>query len=220
MEQFLDRLMIAESGGNDSAKNPLSSATGAFQFIDSTFLYVMRRHFPKRVEKLNSAQILKLRTDRKLARDAARAFTKDNATRLVAAGHKSTFPHLRLAFLMGPGGAITVLDAKPETPLSSLFGPGVIRANPWMARLTANGLISRTARDISLSPNAVAGVKPRRDPVTGKLIFPKRASNRPRIRIRCSLARPSCRRWLSLKRRQLARKQSAKNRSRVAQSKR
>lgn len=216
IEQFLDLLMVAESGGNDQARNPLSTATGAYQFIESTFLYVMRRHFPKRIENLTNPQILALRTDRQIARDAAQAFTKDNATQLVAAGHASSFPHLRLAFLLGVGGAIQILNAKPDTPLSSLVGPAVIRANPWMSRHTAQTLIARSAREVSLSPNSIAGISPRRDPITGELMLPKRVSTAPSINVRCNLARPSCKRWLSLKRKSLASKTAAGSKRRVA----
>ena len=205
MDDFLDRLMIAESGGRDTAKNPLSTATGAFQFIESTFLSVMQRHYPKRVENLSSAQILALRTDRKTARDAARAYTRDNAQILAANGHKPTFPHLRLAFLLGANGAMRILDAKPETPLAPLLGPAVMRANPFMTRLTASDLIARAARDVSLDPSAIAGLQPIRDPKTGKIIMPRRTASRPRIRVRCNLALPSCRRWLALKRSRLDR---------------
>ena len=219
MEMFLDRLMIAESGGNNYARNARSTATGPYQFIEATFLSVLRRHFPERVAKLSTAQILALRTDRGIARDAAKAYTRDNATYLAAAGHKPTFPHLRLAFLLGAGGAIRILDAAPTTPMARLVSANVIRANPWMARHTARGLIARAARDVSLSPSSLVGAKPFRDPVTGKLIIPgRRASRGPRIKVRCNLARPSCKRWLSLKRRSLARKSSKKRRNRVARS--
>ena len=44
---FLDRLMGAESAGRSHAKNPRSSALGPFQFINSTFLAVMRRAVPR-----------------------------------------------------------------------------------------------------------------------------------------------------------------------------
>ena len=205
MDDFLDRLMIAESGGRDTAKNPLSTATGAFQFIESTFLSVMQRHYPKHVENLSAAQILALRTDRKTARDAARAYTRDNAQILAANGHKPTFPHLRLAFLLGANGAMRILDAKPETRLAPLLGPAVMRANPFMTRLTASDLIARAARDVSLDPSAIAGLQPIRDPKTGKIIMPRRTASRPRIRVRCNLALPSCRRWLALKRSRLDR---------------
>ncbi|MFT7574299.1 MAG: hypothetical protein ACI9XZ_000668 [Alphaproteobacteria bacterium] len=219
MDGFLDRLMIAESGGKNQARNSLSTATGPFQFIKSTFMSVMQRHFPERVAKLSQTQILALRTDRSVARDAAKAYTRDNATYLTAAGHQPTFPHLRLAFLLGAGGAIRIMDAKPSTPLVSLLGRRVIRANPWMARHTAQSLIARSAREVSLHPTSLAGAKPFRDPVTGKLVMPgRRISSAPKIRVRCNLARPSCKRWLSLKRRSIAGKLARKAKKHVART--
>ena len=44
-DDFLDRLMTAESAGRVNAKNPRSTALGPFQFIKSTFLELTRRHF-------------------------------------------------------------------------------------------------------------------------------------------------------------------------------
>ena len=202
MEIFLDRLMLAESGGRDFARNSRSTAYGAYQFINQTFLSVMRNHFPERIADMPPQKILALRADRKIARDAARAYTKDNAVYLVSQGHKATFPHLRLAYLLGPAGAARILSAKPETPLVGILGPGVIRANPFMRRLTAAGLIQRAANDISAHRHMLAGLSPKIDPKTGK---PIRRRKGPRIRVRCNLGRPSCRRWLSLKRRRLAR---------------
>jgi hypothetical protein len=52
MDEFLDRLMAAESGGHLNKKNPHSTALGAFQFIKSTFLFVVHKHFPSEVAGL------------------------------------------------------------------------------------------------------------------------------------------------------------------------
>ena len=205
MAVFLDRLMMAESGGRDHARNARSTALGPYQFIVSTFLGVARRHFPSEIEKLSPQQILALRTNRKFARKAAEAYTRDNATSLAAAGHKPTFPRLRLAFLLGPGGADRVLSAKPKTSLRALLGPRVIRANPFMARMTAADLIRRAARDISVDPGLQAGVPPRAGG--------KRRRSGPKIRVRCNLGRASCRRWLALKKRRLARRSARRKRT-------
>ncbi len=195
MPVFLDRLMMAESGGNDFARNRRSTATGPYQFIVSTFLSVARRHFPAETSKLSRTQILALRTDRKFARKAAEAYTKDNAAHLAAAGHKPTFTNLRLAFLLGPGGANRILSAPAKAKVGVLLGRAVMRANPFMAGMTASDLIARAARDIATDPRSTAGIK------AGKLA---KRGRRPRIRVRCNLARPSCKRWLALKRRRLA----------------
>lgn len=194
MAIFLDRLMLAESGGRDDARNPRSTAVGPYQFIEATFIDVARRHFAKDVEKLDDAALLALRTNRAFARRVAEAFTRDNAAHLAAAGIKPTYPNLRLAFLLGAGGAVSILRAKPDTRLTALLPPVVIRANPFMARLTAKGLVLRAARDIAATPAMTASVTPGMvPPARGK-----RRPARPAIRVKCNLARASCRRWLAL----------------------
>jgi outer membrane biosynthesis protein TonB len=148
-ETFLDRLMRAESAGRDSAANPRSTALGPFQFIKSTFLAVMRRHFPADVANLNDRDILALRTDRGFARRAAEAFSRDNMDFLADRGLKPTFGHLRLAFLLGPSAAAKVVEAAPNKPVSHILDGSVIVANPFMRRMTAGELVARATRDVS-----------------------------------------------------------------------
>lgn len=192
---YLARLMIAESGGRDTARNPRSTAVGPYQFIKSTFLSVVRRNFPDDVKGMTNPQILALRTDRTFARKAAAAYSRENAAHLAAEGLKTNYGNLRLAFLMGPSGAVRVLKAKPELPLSKLLDRSVLRANPFIRRLTAGELVARCHREISIDPSrqlSVAGL-------------PK-VNRGPRIKVRCNLSRPSCRKWLALKRKRLAAK--------------
>jgi hypothetical protein len=147
-EQFLDHLMRAESSGRDTAANPRSTALGAFQFIESTFLAVAREHFAKEVAALSDQPLLALRTNRQFARRVAAAYCRENASYLRGQGLKPTFAHLRLAYLLGAGGAARVLRAPPQTPLAGILGAAVIRANPFMKGMTAAGLVERAARDI------------------------------------------------------------------------
>ena len=147
-EAFLDRLMGAESGGQTRAKNPRSSALGTFQFIKSTFLEVARRHFAREVDGLSEDQILELRTDRGFARRAASAFCRDNIGQLKAHGLEPTFADLRLAFLLGAGDAARVLKAGPATPAVQLLSRPVVRANPFMLRMTAADLRAKSIRDV------------------------------------------------------------------------
>jgi hypothetical protein len=148
-ETFLDRLMHAESAGRDTAANPRSTALGPFQFIKSTFLAVMRRHFPAAVANLSDRDILALRTDRGFARRAAEAFSRDNMDFLADRGLKPTFGHLRLAFLLGPSAAAKVAQAAPDKPVSHILDGSVIVANPFMRRMTAGELVARATRDVS-----------------------------------------------------------------------
>ncbi len=206
-ETYLDRLMMAESGGRLEAKNPRSTALGPFQFIASTWLSVTRNYLADDIEGLDLQKVLALRTDGELARKAAAAYTRENAAHLASEGLATTYGNLRLAFLLGAGGATKVLQAKPDTPLATILGPRVIRANPFMGRLTAEGLAQRSAREISIDPSkrlAVSGIK----------VKPKG----PQIRVRCNLSRPSCRRWLAMEKSKLrARKKAASGKKRRAQ---
>lgn len=203
MSRFLHRLMIAESGGRDMARNPRSTAVGPFQFIESTFLNVARRHFAAEVGELSPAEILRLRTNRVFATRAAEAFTRDNAAILAVAGHEPSFANLRLAHLVGPGGAVRVLKAAASAPAGSLLGGHVARANPFMAGMTAGDLIQWSARNIA----GAAGGR-------GKIVAdPSRATaskgdaTKPAINVRCNRALASCRRWVALATSRLTRKE-------------
>jgi len=148
-EIYLDRLMAAESGGRSTAKNPRSSALGAFQFIKSTFLEVTRRHFPTEVAGLSEQEILHLRTDRDFSRRAAAAFSKDNLRYLKERGHDPTFAQLRLAFLLGPTDAAQILQARQDTPITQVLSAPVVKANPFMRRMSVADLLAKGVRDIS-----------------------------------------------------------------------
>ena len=63
MSKLVDRIIRVESGGNSSAKNPLSSATGLGQFISSTWLRMMRTYRPDLARSLSAAEQLALRFD-------------------------------------------------------------------------------------------------------------------------------------------------------------
>ena len=147
-EKFLDQLMRAESNGRDEAANPRSTALGAFQFIKSTFRSIARAHFVREVAELSDEQLLALRTNRDFARRAAAAYCRENAAYLQQQGLRPTFGHLRLAYLLGAGGAAKVLKAPPQTALADILGVSVLRANPFMKGKTAVNLIERAVRDI------------------------------------------------------------------------
>lgn len=205
IDQFLDRLMIAESGGRDHARNPRSTALGPYQFIASTWLHVIRGHFPDLMAEKSLVEILSLRTDRVLARKAATAYTRELAAALRDEGLADTFVHLRLAYLLGPSGCIPLLKAKPETPVTQLVSRPALRANPFLARLTVAELKDRAKRELSLA----------RDPALN-LKLPKGTAGpaEPEIRVRCNLALASCKRWLALERRKLRAKANRQARSR------
>ena len=150
IDDYLHRLMMAESAGKAHAKNPRSSALGPYQFINSTFIEVVDRHFSDEVEGMSQRQILALRTDMEFARRAAIAFNDDNAKFLEQRGVEPTFAHLRLSHLLGPSAAVKVLRAKSSTRLTALLPSAVIRANPFMRRMTVAMLVRWSEREVGV----------------------------------------------------------------------
>ncbi len=207
LETFLDRLMMAESSGRDAARNPRSTAVGAFQFVRGTFLYVVRRHFAEETASLSTAAVLAMREDRAFARRAAEAYSKDNAAHLVKEGLPTSFTTLRLAYLTGPSGAVRVLRAPPQTKVSALLRSAAISANSFMAHMTAEELIAKCARDLEVDPGNTAGISANSLPAT-----------QPGIRIQCNLKLPSCQRWVALRSARFARNSAPNERRRAVHS--
>ena len=137
---------MAELSGRDDARNPRSTAVGAFQFIRGTFLYVVRRHFAEETASLSTVAVLSLRQDRAFARRAAEAYAKDNAEHLAKEGLPTSFTNLRLAYLTGPSGAVRVLRAPPQMKVSALLSSAAMSANSFMAHMTAEELIEVRTR--------------------------------------------------------------------------
>jgi hypothetical protein len=149
MEEFLDRLMAAESGGRLDAKNPRSTALGPFQFIESTFLFVVKEYFPSEVASLTNKQILALRTDMAFSRRAARAYCDHLIFALKNEGLPATTVNVRLAFLVGPAAAVRVLKTTPDQPLKKVLSADAISANPFMSGATVANLVQKAAADMS-----------------------------------------------------------------------
>ncbi len=212
-ELYLDRLMMAESGGRDLLKNPRSSALGPYQFIKGTFLYVVRRSFTERVAGLSVSQILALRTDRSFAREVIAEYSHELARHLDRHGLAPNYGNLRLAYLLGPTGATRVLSAESDTPVRRIISAAAIAANPFLSGMTASDIIARAHRDISMDRSK-------------RLVVARRQSEAhaggpatSQIQVRCNLARPSCRRWLALRKKKL-RKESAARLAKAGESNR
>jgi len=150
IDEYLHKLMMAESAGKAHAKNPRSSALGPYQFINSTFIEVVDRHFSDEVEGMSQSEILALRTNMEFARRAAIAFNNDNAKHLRENGVKPTFAHLRLSHLLGPNAAVKVLRASPSTKLTKLLPSAVIKANPFMRGMTVANLVQWSEGEVGV----------------------------------------------------------------------
>lgn len=137
----VDRIIQIESGGNPNAKNPKSSATGLGQFIDSTWLGVVRKHAPHLMEGRSNAEVLALRTDPDIARRMLEAHTDDNREFLRNRGIEATDGNLYLAHFLGAGGAVRVLSEDPNASVEQVLGANVAAANPFLKGRTVGQLI-------------------------------------------------------------------------------
>lgn len=149
---YLLQTAIRESSLNPNAKASSSSAVGLFQFLESTWLQVMKDEGPRlgyqnyadaitetsdgdfviKDPKLR-AEVLKLREDPQIAADLAAAFTRNNGAYLHGKfGRMPSAGELYIAHFLGPKGAeklFTAGLADPDQIAAKLF-PKQAKANP------------------------------------------------------------------------------------------
>ena len=83
-DETLNKIITIESGGDPKAKAKTSSATGLFQFIDDTWLDMIKRYRPDLTRGKSKAQILALRKDPTTSIEMGAHFTEENAATLGA----------------------------------------------------------------------------------------------------------------------------------------
>lgn len=136
----VDKIIGAESGGNASAKNPNSSATGAGQFIASTWMNMVRQYRPDLMEGKSASEVLALRNNPSISREMTQRYVDENAQFLQNQGIQTTDGNVYLAHFLGPRGASQVLKADPNAPAASIVGEGVANANPFLKGMTVADL--------------------------------------------------------------------------------
>lgn len=164
---YLLQTAIRESSLNPRARAPTSSAVGLFQFIESTWLDVMRTEGPRlgyeryaaHIERASDGrfvvrdpqarqQILALREDPQIAADLAAAFTRRNGDYLAERfGRRPSAGELYIAHFLGASGAEQFFNA-------GLRNPDQIAANLFPRQAAANRAIfydsgnPRTVREV------------------------------------------------------------------------
>jgi hypothetical protein len=128
-----DKIVQVESGGRYNAKNSMSSASGPGQFIEATWLDMIKRNRPDVAEGRTDREILALRTDPQyagLSKEMVGAYARENTARLQQAGIQQPTPgQVYLAHFLGPEGAAKVLTADPRTPVANLVTAKAFNAN-------------------------------------------------------------------------------------------
>jgi hypothetical protein len=149
---YLLQTAIRESSLNPTAKAQTSSATGLFQFIESTWLEVMKDEGPRLgyqkyadaittdgdgdlviKDKQLREEVLELREEPQIAADLAAAFTRKNGAYLYERFGRMPSPgELYIAHFMGARGAAAFFEAglaDPDQVAAKLF-PKQAKANP------------------------------------------------------------------------------------------
>jgi hypothetical protein len=149
-DEEVNLVIGAESSGRSDAVNPNSSATGHGQFLAGTWMEVVRTHRPDLLDGRTPAEVLELRRDPAISRELTRAYMRENTAAMKAAGIETVGPGERyLAHFLGPTGAIRVLKAAPETPVTQLMSPKQIADNKGV-RFNGKRLDQFTAHDLHL----------------------------------------------------------------------
>ena len=146
VETLTDRIVHVESGGSARAKNPLSSATGAGQFISKTWIRMMNTYRPELARTLSNADLLALRYDYTISREMVRNLAREGEAYLRARGHPITAGRLYLCHFLGMEGAHQVLSAPGSAQLSAVLGSAVIQANPFLTGKTASYVVDWAER--------------------------------------------------------------------------
>lgn len=133
----------SESSGDPNARNTRSSASGLYQFTDSTFLRTYKAEFPN--SGMSDAAILRRKNEPDLQERLMDRLTNDNAAALRAAGHSESPGNLYLAHFAGAAGANKVLDAPAGASVDDVLGAKVVAANPFLAGWTVSRLRSWAA---------------------------------------------------------------------------
>ncbi len=119
---------------------------------------MMAKHRPDLIMGMNRDQILALRTDPALSREMTEAYSNENKAMLGNAGLPVTDGTAYLAHFAGPQGAMKVLQADPTAPVGGILGPAVVKANPFLANMTAGDLAAWA--DKKMGGNATPPVSP------------------------------------------------------------
>lgn len=132
VSRFVDQIIGNESGGDPNAKNPRSTASGAGQFIESTWLEMIDRYRPELARGRSRREILDLRYDYDISREMTTRYAEQNAAKLRRAGYEPTPGRIYLAHFAGDAGAIKVLRAPDGASVVDVLGANVGRSNPFL----------------------------------------------------------------------------------------
>jgi hypothetical protein len=150
LDTVAEQIIKIESNGDPHARNKRSSATGLGQFVNETWLILIRTHRPDLAKGRSESDILEMRRDAAVAREITLRFTERNAWILKKRGLPVTPGALYLAHFAGSAGAVALLSAEGQADAASVMASAdgtrrtdretLVRLNPFLERLTVAGL--------------------------------------------------------------------------------
>ncbi len=150
IDVIVERIIKVESNGDPNLTNKRSSAVGLGQFLNETWLDLIRTHRPDLARERSEDEILELRRDASIARQITMRFTEQNASMLRRRGLPVTPGTLYLAHFAGGGGAVAILLALENADAASVMASAdttgrtnrekLIKANPFLERFTVADL--------------------------------------------------------------------------------
>jgi hypothetical protein len=146
----VERIIAVESNGDPNAKNSHSSATGLGQFLNETWLELIREYRPDLIKGRSESETLELRRETKLAREITTRFVERNAALLRQRGLPVSAGAIYLAHFAGAAGAVAILSALDSADaalvLASADATGrtkreqLIKVNPFLEHFTVADL--------------------------------------------------------------------------------
>ena len=146
----VERIIAVESDGDPNAKNSRSSATGIGQFLNDTWLELIREYRPDLTGGRSESETLELRRDTKLAREITTRLVERNVTMLRQRGLPINAGAVYLAHFAGTAGAVAILSAPDSADAASVLAGAdatgrtkreqLIKANPFLQHFTVADL--------------------------------------------------------------------------------
>ena len=150
VKDLVERIIKVELMGIANKKSKLSSATGAGQFLDDTWLEAVRKHRRDLTQGRRDKELLELRRDAELSREIITRLIEQYAATLRKRGLPLTPGSLYLAYFAGPAGAMALLSGADDADAASIMAAAdvtgrttrqkLVKANPFLELLTVRDL--------------------------------------------------------------------------------
>ena len=154
--------------GEGTGQNPMSSAKGAYQMIDSTFAGQFRKQYPDRARGMSDQDIIALKRSPEgavLSEAMGPKLIEGNARIIERGGFEPDAGNVYLAHFLGPDTAVKVLRANPNAPIANYVSEEAIMANPPLQKNPtvggvidwARGSMAKQASRLSRASGGLAG---------------------------------------------------------------